>query len=77
MWENDRLKYLGFCFGGNPLSLAFWNPVVGKVGKQLDGWKWAYISRGCRLTLVQLVLASFLTYFLSLFRMAEKIVMRI
>ncbi|KAL5553097.1 hypothetical protein UlMin_040498 [Ulmus minor] len=36
------MKYLGLLLGGNPNSTEFWNPVVEKVGKRLDGWK-----KGC------------------------------
>ena len=32
-------KYLGLPLGSNPLSADFWEPVVVKVSKRLDGWK--------------------------------------
>ncbi|KAL5545070.1 hypothetical protein UlMin_008854 [Ulmus minor] len=39
------MKYLGLPLGGNPNSTEFWNPVVEKVGKRLDGWKKAVLSK--------------------------------
>ena len=62
------LKYLGLPLGGNPRSVSFWNPVVDRVEKRLEGWKKAFLSRGGRLTLIQAVLDSLPTYYLSLFR---------
>ena len=51
------MKYLGLLLGGSPLSLAFWEPVIEKVKKSLDGWKKDFFSfsGGGRLTLVQSV----------------------
>ena len=40
------IKYLGFPLGGNPTKKSFWEPVVTKVAKRLDGWKRAFLSRG-------------------------------
>ncbi|KAL5556911.1 hypothetical protein UlMin_039147 [Ulmus minor] len=47
------MKYLGLPLGGNPNSAEFWNPVIEKVSKRLDGWKKAFLSKGGRLTLIQ------------------------
>lgn len=51
------MEYLGLLLGGSPLSLAFWEPVIEKVKKRLNGWKkgFFFFSRGGRLTLVQSV----------------------
>lgn len=46
------MKYLGLPLGGNPNSTEFWNPIIEKVGKRLDGWKNAFLSKGGRLTLI-------------------------
>ena len=40
------LKYLGLPLGGNPMPRFFWNPIIEKIGKMLNGWKKAFISRG-------------------------------
>lgn len=68
------MKYLGLPFGENLLSLEFWSPVIEKVGKRVDGWKKAFLSRGGRLTLIQSVLASIPIYFMSLFKMLGVVV---
>ncbi|KAL5538556.1 hypothetical protein UlMin_042562 [Ulmus minor] len=65
------MKYLGLPLGGNPNSAEFWNPVVEKVGKRLDGWKKAFLSKGGRLTLIQSVLSSIPIYFISLFKLTK------
>ena len=36
------INYLGLPLGGNPYCRAFWDPVVCKVAKRLDGWKRAF-----------------------------------
>ncbi|KAL5569671.1 hypothetical protein UlMin_026246, partial [Ulmus minor] len=63
------MKYLGLPLGGNPNSTEFWNPVIEKVGKRLDGWKKAVLSKGGRLTMIQSVLSSIPIYFMSLFKL--------
>ena len=62
------IKYLGFPLGGNPRKHVFWEPIVSKVKKRLDGWKKAFLSRGGRLTLINSVLSSIPIFYLSLFR---------
>ena len=62
------IKYLGLPLGGNPRKIDFWDLVVNKVAKRLDSWKKAFLSRGGRLTLIQLVLFSLPIYYLSLFK---------
>ena len=61
--------YLGLPLGGNPCLRSFWESVITKVAKRLDRWKRAFLSKGGRLTLIESVLSTILTYFLSLFRM--------
>ncbi|KAL5572344.1 hypothetical protein UlMin_021941 [Ulmus minor] len=63
------MKYIGLPLGGNPNSTEFWNPVVEKVGKRLDGWKKAVLSKGGKLTMIQSVLSSIPIYFMSLFKL--------
>ena len=41
--------------------------MVCKVAKRLDGWKRVFLSKGGRLTLIELVLSAIPTYYLSLF----------
>lgn len=51
--------------------------MLQKVEKRLDGWKKAWLSRGGTLTLIQSVLSSMLTYFMSLFRISISVAKRI
>ncbi|KAM7480591.1 hypothetical protein LguiA_028804 [Lonicera macranthoides] len=71
--KNWPLKYLGLPLRGNPNSLEFCNLVLEKVKKKLDGWKGGCLSKGGRLILIEFVLASLPTYFLSIFRILAKI----
>ncbi|VVA31869.1 Hypothetical predicted protein, partial [Prunus dulcis] len=63
------MVYLGLPLGGNPRALNFWNPVLDKVEKRLQRWKRACLSKGGRLTLIQAVLSSIPSYYMSLFKM--------
>ena len=40
------LSYLGLPLGGNPNTKSFWDPVVVKVARRLDGWKKVFLSLG-------------------------------
>ena len=62
------IKYLGIPLGGNPRKIDFWDPVLTKIAKRLDGWKKAFLSSGGRLTLIHFVLDSIPIYYLSLFK---------
>ena len=68
------IKYLGLPLGGNPRKKVFWEPVLTKVAKRLDGWKKAYLSRGGRLTLIQSVLSSLPIYYLSIFKAPKTVI---
>ena len=63
------INYLGLPLGGNPRSRNFWEPVISKVTKRLDGWKRTFLSKGERLTLIEAVLPAIPTYDLSLFQL--------
>ena len=63
------MVYLGLPLRGNPRALNFWNPVMDKVEKRLQKWKRACLSKGGRLTLIQAVLSSIPSYYMSLFKM--------
>ncbi|KAK9154956.1 hypothetical protein Sjap_002436 [Stephania japonica] len=63
------LTYLGLPLGRSPLSRTFWDPVLQKIAKRLDGWKRGFLSKGGRVTLICSVLDALPTYFLSLFRL--------
>ena len=67
-------KYLGMPLGGNPCCGDFWEPVISKVAKRLDGWKRVFLSKKGRLTLIEVVLLVIPTYYLSLFRMPSGVI---
>ena len=67
------IKYLGLHLGGNPTRKTFWNPIVTKAAKRLEGWKCAFLSRGGHLTLIRSMLSSLPICFLSLFKMPQGI----
>lgn len=61
-------SYLGMPLGGNPRSESFWAAIIERVDRKLEGWNYSHISKGGRLTLVQSVLSSLPTYYLSIFK---------
>ncbi|RVX09326.1 LINE-1 retrotransposable element ORF2 protein [Vitis vinifera] len=71
------LSYLGLSLGGNPKTIGFWDPVVERISRRLDGWKKAYLSLGGRITLIQSCLSHIPSYFLSLFKIPVSIASKI
>ncbi|RVX17758.1 putative ribonuclease H protein [Vitis vinifera] len=71
------LSYLGLPLGGNPKTICFWDPVVERISRRLDGWKKAYLSLGGRITLIQSCLSHIPSYFLSLFKIPVSIASKI
>ena len=43
------IKYIGLLLGDNLTKKTFWEPVITKIAKRLDGWKRAFLSRGVAL----------------------------
>lgn len=74
---NWPIKYLGVPLGGNPWRIDFWDLVVTKISKRLDGWKKGYVSKGGRLTLIHSMLSTIPTYFLSLFCIPKDVAIKI
>ncbi|RVW80650.1 hypothetical protein CK203_044356 [Vitis vinifera] len=71
------LSYLGLPLGGNPKTISFWDPVVERISRRLDGWKKAYMSLGGRITLIQSCLSHIPSYFISLFKIPVSIASKI
>lgn len=46
------------------LEKGFWDPVIEKVARRLDGWKKAFLSLGGRITSLQSCLSHIPCYFL-------------
>ncbi|RVW89836.1 LINE-1 retrotransposable element ORF2 protein [Vitis vinifera] len=40
------ILYLGLPLGGNPKASGFWDPVIERISRRLDGWQKAYLSFG-------------------------------
>ncbi|RVW92050.1 hypothetical protein CK203_037097 [Vitis vinifera] len=40
------ILYLGLPMGGNPKACGFWDPVIERISRRLDGWQKAYLSFG-------------------------------
>lgn len=52
--EHLPIKYLGLPLGEHPQLDSFWLPVMEKILKKLDRWNKFSLSKGGRLTLLQL-----------------------
>ncbi|RVW83280.1 putative mitochondrial protein [Vitis vinifera] len=44
--SNWPILYLGLPLGGNPKASGFWDPVIERISRRLDGWQKAYLSFG-------------------------------
>ncbi|RVW15726.1 putative ribonuclease H protein [Vitis vinifera] len=71
------ILYLGLPLGGNPTACGFWDPVIERISKRLDGWQKAYLSFGGRITLLHSCLSHIPSYFLSLFKIPASVAAKI
>ncbi|KAJ9688894.1 hypothetical protein PVL29_014511 [Vitis rotundifolia] len=71
------ILYLGFPLGGNPKASGFWDPVVERISRRVDGCPKAYLSFGGRITLIQSCLTHMPCYFLSLFKIPASVAAKI
>ncbi|RVX22469.1 LINE-1 retrotransposable element ORF2 protein [Vitis vinifera] len=70
------ILYLCLPLGGNPKACGFWDPVIERISKILDGWQKAYLSFGGRITLIQSCLTH-MPCFLSLFKIPASVATKI
>ena len=70
-------SYLGLPLGASHKFLAVWDGIEEKYRKRLALWKWQYISKGGRLTLIKSVLSNTPMYYLSLLRISRKVKLRL
>ncbi|RVW26926.1 putative ribonuclease H protein [Vitis vinifera] len=73
----EKSTISGLPLEGNPKTIGFWDPVVERISRRLDGWKKAYLSLGGRITLIQSCLSHIPSYFLSLFKISISIASKI
>ncbi|WJZ97307.1 hypothetical protein VitviT2T_015918 [Vitis vinifera] len=71
------ILYLGLPLGGNPKAGGFWDPVIERISRRLDGWQKAYLSFGGRITLIQSCLTHMPCYYLSLFKLPASVAAKI
>ncbi|RVW29587.1 putative ribonuclease H protein [Vitis vinifera] len=71
------ILYLGLPLGGNPRAGGFWDPVIERISRRLDGWQKAYLSFGGRITLIQSCLTHMPCYYLSLFKLPASVAAKI
>ncbi|RVW86191.1 hypothetical protein CK203_046066 [Vitis vinifera] len=67
----------GSSFGREPTACGFWDPVIERISRRLDGWQKAYLSFGGRITLLHSCLSHIPSYFLSLFKIPASVAAKI
>ena len=67
------IKYLGLPLHFKRASFNDWAPVLDKLSSRLDTWKARYLSLGGRLILVNSILSSIPTYYLSELHLPAKV----
>lgn len=61
--------YLGLPLGDKRGGVAKWDKVIDRIIARLPGWQKTLLSKSCKITLINNVLASFPVYYMSLFVM--------
>ena len=70
-------SYLGLPLGAKHKAMGVWDSIEERYRKGLAAWKTQYISKSGRITLIRSVLSSLPIYHLSLFRMPQKVCVRL
>ncbi|RVW46760.1 GTP-binding protein TypA/BipA-like [Vitis vinifera] len=73
----EKSTISGLPLGGNPKTIDFWDPMVERISRRLDGWIKTFLSLGGRITLIQSCLSHIPSYFLSLFKIPVSIASKI
>lgn len=71
------IHYLGLPLGSRFKNKEVWDLVVDRMRKKLVGWKAQFLSRGGRVTLIKVALASIPVYFLSFFVIPSQVALQI
>lgn len=69
-------KYMGLPIGANPRSMSTWQPVLDSMGKELSSWKRRHLSLGGRITLINSILNSLPTYYLSFLKIVKQVLVK-
>ena len=69
--------YLGLPLGAKHKAIGVWDSIEERFRKRLASWKMQYISKGGRATLIRSTLSSLPIYYLSLFRMPQRVCARL
>ena len=70
-------SYLGLPLGAKHKALGIWDSIEERYRKRLAAWKTQYISKSGRITLIRSILSSLPIYYISLFRMPQKVCARL
>ena len=68
---------MGLPLAENPKARGFWDLVIERILRRLDGWQKTYLSFGGRITLIQSCLTHMPCYFLSLFKIPASVAVKI
>ncbi|WKA01909.1 hypothetical protein VitviT2T_020160 [Vitis vinifera] len=71
------MLYLGLSLEGNPKAYGFWDSVIERISRRLNGWQKAYLSFRERITLIQSCLTHMSCYFISLFKISTLVAAKI
>jgi len=72
--QSMPFSYLDILIGTNPRHSAIWDPVIRKCEEKLARWKQKHVSFGGRVTLINSVLTTLPIYFLSFFKIPNKVI---
>lgn len=61
------MKYLDLPFGASFKAKSIWDSIIEKMKCRLASWKWFYLSKGGRITMIKITLTNLPTYYLFLF----------
>ncbi|RVW43709.1 putative mitochondrial protein [Vitis vinifera] len=71
------ILYLGLPLGGNPKTSGFWDPVIERISRRLDGWQKHIYLLEAELLFIQSCLTHMPCYFLSLFKIPASVATKI
>ncbi|GKE49217.1 hypothetical protein Tco_1480475 [Tanacetum coccineum] len=64
---SSPFEFLGVLIGANPRLVSTWTKVINRFRERLKGWKGRFLSFGGRIVMINSVLNSLPTHYMSLF----------